>query len=105
VDVRKTHRPGDRGTERLLQTYGERLIYVRCRFDSTRNKNVTTFEIVLGERNASQGDHALKFVPSRSEAADASSRRLQRHRAACPGEERPWAQEGPRTARVNVTYA
>ena len=54
MEVTKTLRPGDRGTARLLREYGERLVCVRYRFDRERKKNLTTVEIVVDERDATQ---------------------------------------------------
>ena len=34
MEVRLTRRPGDAGTHKLLERYGERLVCVRYRYDS-----------------------------------------------------------------------
>jgi hypothetical protein len=48
-DVRKTMRPGQKGTGKLLRDWGERLVCVRYRFDSERRVRYTTVEIVASD--------------------------------------------------------
>ncbi len=49
-DARLTLRPGDPGTKRHVEVYGERLVAVRYRYDPASLKRVTTVEIVVDER-------------------------------------------------------
>ena len=59
MEVTKTLKPGDPGTAQLQRRYGERLVCVRYRFDSTRYKNLTTVEIIVDERDSPGGHHPL----------------------------------------------
>lgn len=44
--VRKTMRPGQKGTSRFLRDWGDRLVCVRYRFDAKGKTRFTTVEIV-----------------------------------------------------------
>ena len=41
--------PGQRGTKKLIQTYGDQLICVRYRYDTERKKRYKTVELVVDE--------------------------------------------------------
>jgi len=47
--VGQTLRPGQRGTRRLVDRYGDRLVCVRYRYDEDRQRRVTTVELVVAE--------------------------------------------------------
>ena len=47
LDVRKTLRPGERGTRKLLKLYGEDLVAVRYRHDEAAGIRLKTAEIVV----------------------------------------------------------
>lgn len=47
--VRKTMRPGEKGTGRFVRDWGERLVCVRYRFDARGRIRYTTIEIVTSE--------------------------------------------------------
>ena len=49
MEVRVTLRPGQRGTKKLVERFGDRLICVRYRYDPTGNRRVTTVELVVDE--------------------------------------------------------
>lgn len=49
MEARVTLRPGQRGTKKLVQRFGERLICVRYRYDASRQKRFTTVELVVEE--------------------------------------------------------
>ncbi|MDY6921765.1 MAG: hypothetical protein SV765_16320 [Pseudomonadota bacterium] len=49
MDVTKTLRPGDSGTKRLKQRYGDRLVCVRYRKDAGRQRRYTTVELIVDE--------------------------------------------------------
>ena len=49
MEVRATLRPGQKGTKKLLARFGERLLYVRYRYDSHRHKRFTTVELIVDE--------------------------------------------------------
>jgi len=50
MEVGKVLRPGDKGTKRILHTYGDRLICVRYRYDKKNKKRFTTAEIIIDEK-------------------------------------------------------
>ncbi len=45
-EVRKTMRPGEKGTHRFVRDWGERLVCVRYRFDPKSRVRCTTVELV-----------------------------------------------------------
>lgn len=49
MEARATLRPGQRGTKKLVTRFGDRLICVRYRYDSTRRKRFTTVELIVDE--------------------------------------------------------
>jgi hypothetical protein len=49
VAAKVTLRPGQRGTKRLVQRYGDRLVCVRYRYDPVKAKRQTTVELVVDE--------------------------------------------------------
>lgn len=52
--TRLTLRPGERGTKKLLQRYGQRLVCVRYRYDAETGRRVKTVEIVVDEVEEAQ---------------------------------------------------
>lgn len=48
-DVRKTLRPGQKGTGRFVRDWGDRLVCVRYRYDAKGKIRYTTVEIVTSE--------------------------------------------------------
>ena len=48
--VRLVLKPGQRGTIKLIQQYGSRLICARYRYDPVRKKRLKTAEIVIEEK-------------------------------------------------------
>lgn len=49
----KTHchlKPGQKGTKRLVEQYGESLLCVRYRYDATRGIRLKTIEIIVEEK-------------------------------------------------------
>ena len=42
--------PGQKGTKRLVEKYGEALLCVRYRYDEKRGVRLKTVEIVVGEK-------------------------------------------------------
>ena len=48
--VRQTLRPGQRGTRRFVERFGDRLVCVRYREDPARQRSLTTVEVVMDER-------------------------------------------------------
>ena len=47
--VRQKLSPGQRGTKKLLKTYGDQLVCVRYRCDAQRKKRFKTVELVIDE--------------------------------------------------------
>jgi len=48
----KSHKhlkPGQKGTRRLLEQYGDKLLCVRYRYDEKRQVNIKTVEIIVSE--------------------------------------------------------
>jgi hypothetical protein len=49
--VRQTIKPGKRGTRRLLEKYGNRLVCVRYHYNYEIKKRITTVELIEEESN------------------------------------------------------
>ena len=49
MDIRTTLKPGQNGTKRLLEKYGDRLLCVRYRYDEKTGKRYTTVELIEAE--------------------------------------------------------
>jgi hypothetical protein len=49
--VRLHLKPGQKGTKRLLEQYGDRLVCVRYRYDASRRKRFKTVELIVAERD------------------------------------------------------
>ncbi|RLT96368.1 hypothetical protein [Ketobacter sp.] len=49
MEVIKTLRPGDSGTKKLTERYGDRLICVRYRKDEAKKRRYTTIELIVDE--------------------------------------------------------
>lgn len=47
--TRLTLRPGERGTKKLLERYGDRLLCVRYRYDDATGRRVKSAEIIVDE--------------------------------------------------------
>ena len=47
MEVGTTRRPGQKGTKRLLERFGARLLYVRYRYDRDARRRYTTVELVV----------------------------------------------------------
>lgn len=47
TEVRKTLRPGDRGTKKLVKRHGKDLVCVRYRYDERAGVRLTTVEVVV----------------------------------------------------------
>ena len=52
METRATRRPGEKGTRKLAERYGDRLLYVRYRYDRETNTRVTTVELIVDRRPA-----------------------------------------------------
>jgi hypothetical protein len=51
MEVRATMRPGQKGTKKLVDRFGSRLLFVRYRYDAERKKRFTTVELIVDEAN------------------------------------------------------
>jgi hypothetical protein len=51
MQTRRTLAPGQKGTKKFLDRYGEQLVCVRYRYDQQRRKRFTTVEIIIEESN------------------------------------------------------
>jgi hypothetical protein len=49
MKTRLTLKPGQRGTKKLVDEYGDRLLYVRYRYDPTRKRRFKTVEVIVEE--------------------------------------------------------
>ena len=47
MQVRTVRKPGERGTQKLVEKYGERLVCVRYRYDPEKLKRYKTVELVI----------------------------------------------------------
>lgn len=47
MSARVTLIPGRNGTKKLLRQYGDRLLRVRCRYDSTTGRRQKTVELLV----------------------------------------------------------
>jgi hypothetical protein len=50
MEARTTRRPGQKGTKRLLQRFGDRLLFIRYRYDPAGRRRVTTVELIVDEQ-------------------------------------------------------
>ena len=49
MKARLTLKPHQRGAKKLSRHYGDRLLYVRYRYDPVRKKRITTVELIVDE--------------------------------------------------------
>lgn len=49
METRTTLRPGDRGTRKLVERFGKRLVCVRYRYDAVTSRRYTTVELIVAE--------------------------------------------------------
>ncbi|MDA3874171.1 MAG: hypothetical protein PF795_09440 [Kiritimatiellae bacterium] len=50
MKTKLTLRPGDRGTKKLVEFYGDRLVAVRYRYDPESGDRIKTAEIIVDEK-------------------------------------------------------
>jgi len=71
MEIRTVRKPGDKGTQALLQKYGKRLVCIRYRYDPARKKRFKTIELIVAEQAWQppephpQEDKATGFAPKR----------------------------------------
>ena len=51
MEIRAVRKPGDKGTQALMQKYGERLACIRYRYDPARKKRFKTVELIIAEQD------------------------------------------------------
>ena len=51
MEIRTVRRPGEKGTQRLVEKYGERLICIRYRYDPANGKRYKTIELIVAEQD------------------------------------------------------
>ncbi len=51
MEIRTVRRPGEKGTQALMQKYGERLVCIRYRYDPVRKKRLKTIELIVAEQD------------------------------------------------------
>jgi len=77
VEATITLRPGKPGTKRLQAEYGDRLIYVRYRYDLANRRRIKTVELIVHEAPWDRAKPALATdpqVPSPVPPADEAER-------------------------------
>lgn len=62
LEARATRRPGDKGTKRLLERFGARLLFVRYRYNPETRSMLTTVELIVDERPARTRDKPQRPV-------------------------------------------
>jgi hypothetical protein len=62
MDARRKLNPGQKGTKRFLDQYGDQLVCVRYRSDRERRKRFTTVEIIVEESGWSPPEPAPAMV-------------------------------------------
>jgi hypothetical protein len=63
--IRLTLKPGKRGTRRLVQTYGDRLVCVRYRYDEVSGMRHKTVELIISSRRWSPKRRETELVAVR----------------------------------------
>ncbi len=51
MEIRTVRKPGERGTQRLVAEYGERLVCIRYRYDMAKGRRYKTVELIVAEQN------------------------------------------------------
>jgi hypothetical protein len=64
VETRATRRPGQKGTRKHLEQFGDRLLFVRYRYNPETNTRLTTVEVIVDERPAHPASAQKAQVPA-----------------------------------------
>jgi hypothetical protein len=70
MKAEKTLLPGQAGTRRLVEQYGDDLLYVRYRYDAKQDATVKTVELIIERRPRRRGVRSIpknKVMPLRVE--------------------------------------
>ncbi len=51
MEIRTVRRPGERGTQKLVAQYGERLVCIRYRYDQAKKKRYKTIELIVAQED------------------------------------------------------
>ena len=62
--VKTVRRPGHKGTESLVQQYGDKLVCVRYRYDASSCKRYKTAEIIVAESDWEPSEELISHRPS-----------------------------------------
>ncbi len=79
---KRTLKPGDPGTQKFLQRYGEDLVCVRYRYDPASNRRVTTVELIVEAGPWQQNQYRIpanKTVRIRVDYEEAYLRKIVKH--------------------------
>lgn len=60
LKTRLVLRPGQRGTKRLVNEFGDRLVAVRYRYDDNKHIRIKTIELVVAEVPWDCGENSLR---------------------------------------------
>jgi hypothetical protein len=84
MEARTTRRPGQKGTKRHLERFGDRLLFVRYRYDPAGRRRVTTVELIVDEQPwAPRTETALeKTTPRPPDLPELVALRIERHESA-----------------------
>ncbi len=52
-------KPGQKGTKKLLNEYGDRLVCVRYRYDAIQKKRLKTIELIIDESRWENKEHGI----------------------------------------------
>jgi len=63
MEARVTLRPGSKGTKKLTEEYGDKLVCVRYRYDEVARKRYKTVEIIIDEVHWDTGRRQMKREP------------------------------------------
>lgn len=67
MEVKVTLKPGQNGTKRLVEQYGDQLICVRYRYDKVKRKRYKTIELIIDEQAWIEGYQMPPHVVPRRE--------------------------------------
>lgn len=76
MEIRTVRKPGDKGTQALMQKYGERLVYIRYRYDPALKKRFKTVELIIAE----QAWHPPEPHPQEDKATGLGTKRYRARR-------------------------
>ena len=76
MQARSKLKPGQRGTHKLLEQYGQKLFCVRYRYDEARKKRYKTVELIIEETDWSPTIKADKKVAIQIERQEYELQRL-----------------------------